>query len=503
MHRLLTASSILLYAFLVSCSSGGKKGEINDDLSHPGAQLAARYCGSCHLAVSPALLDKETWKKRVLPAMAKQLGLEVLQNSAYYQNEKSAISYADWMMIVAYYDSLAPAHLATAKADVPLKSDWLIFKLRKPQAPSDRIATTTLAAIDPITRSIYTSDSETGNLYHWNNDLKLISSNPLPSPAVNVDFTYKQQAVVTCIGEMKALDIPSGSVMLVDGSGKSTSTIASNLIRPIQTVAADFNKDGLTDYVTSSFGHNKGGLYLMKQKADKSFQTIPIREVAGATQSITGDFNADGWMDIMTLFAHGDEGIWLFINNKKGGFDQKNILRFPPVYGSSSFQIADINKDGNPDIIYTAGDNSDYSRILKPYHGVYIFTNSGSMNFKQSYFYPVNGATKVIVADFDLDGDIDLASIAFFADVKNNPAEGFIYFENNNSSQNKTLSFTPHAAPVNQNGRWICMDVNDVDGDGDLDIVLGNYSKGFLNEDHFMPNWNTATPFVILENTIK
>ncbi|MCE7042597.1 VCBS repeat-containing protein [Dyadobacter sp. CY312] len=486
-----------------SCSSGTKKEGLADDLSHPGAQLSARHCGSCHLAVSPALLDKETWKKRVLPAMARQLGLEVWQNSAYYQNEKSAISYADWMMIVAYYDSLAPAHLATAKSDVPLKSDFSIFKLRKPQAPSDRIATTTLAAIDPITLSIYTSDSETGNLYHWNNDLKLISSNPLPSPAVNMDFINKQQALVTCIGEMKALDIPSGNVMLVDESGKSTSTIASNLIRPIQTVAADFDKDGLTDYVTSSFGHNKGGLFLMKQKADKSFKTLPIREVAGATQSITGDFNADGWMDIMTLFAHGDEGIWLFTNNKKGGFDQKNILRFPPVYGSSSFQMADVNKDGNPDIIYTAGDNSDYSRILKPYHGIYIFTNSGNMSFKQSYFYPVNGATKVIAADFDLDGDIDLASIAFFADLKNNPAEGFIYFENKNSSQNKTLSFTPHAAPVNQNGRWICMDVNDVDGDGDIDIVLGNYSKGFLNEDHFTPNWNTATPFVILENTIK
>ena len=492
----------MLYAFLVSCSSGGKKEEAVEDLSNPGAQLSARYCGSCHLPVSPALLDKETWKKRVLPAMAKQLGLEVWQNSAYYQNENSAISYADWMLIVAYYDSLAPAHLETAKADVTLKTDWSIFKLKKPQSPSDQIATTTLAAIDPKTHSVYTSDSETGNLYHWSKDLKLISSNPLPSPAVNMTFTAKQQAAVTCIGEMKALDIPSGNVLFVDASGKTTSPIASNLIRPIQTVSADFNKDGLTDYVTCSFGHNKGGLYLMKQNADKSFQNILIRGVAGATQSITGDFNNDGWIDIMTLFAHGDEGIWLFTNNKKGGFDEKNVLRFPPVYGSSSFQIADLNKDGKPDIIYTAGDNSDYSRILKPYHGVYIFTNTGNMNFKQSYFYPVNGATKVIAADFDLDGDVDLASIAFFADLKNKPSEGFIYFENT-SAPKTTPNFTPHAVPIHENGRWICMDVSDVDDDGDADIVLGNYSKGFLNEDHFTPNWNTKTPFVVLENTTK
>jgi hypothetical protein len=502
LHRFFIFPAILLYAFLISCSSGSNEENTENDLSHPGAQLSARYCGSCHLPVSPKLLDKETWKKQVLPAMAKQLGLEVWQNSAYYQNEKSAISYADWMTLVAYYDSLAPAQLEPKKPNVPLLADWSIFKIKKTTFASDRIATTTLAAIDPATHSLYTSDSETGSLYHWGKDLKQLSSAPLPSPAVNIIFSRNQSPTITCIGEMKALDIPSGNILHSNFTEKNATIIASNLVRPIHTTSADFNKDGLTDYVTSSFGHNKGGLYLLKQNADKTFQTIPIREVAGATQSITGDFNADGWTDIMTLFAHGDEGIWLFTNNKKGGFDEKNVLRFPPVYGSSSFQIADMNKDGNPDIVYTAGDNSDYSRILKPYHGVYIFTNSGDMSFKQSYFYPVNGATKVITADLDLDGDMDMASIAFFADFKSNPAEGFIYFENN-SSPNNPLNFTPHAVPIHENGRWICMDVNDVDGDGDADIVLGNYSKGFLNEDHFKPNWNVDMPFIVLENTTK
>jgi len=475
-----------------------------EDKLPAGDQLVTRYCGSCHLAPEPALLDKETWKNQVLPAMARQLGLEVWQKTNYFQNEKSAISLADWTQIVAYYDSLAPQHLPAAKTPVSPNQDWSIFSLETPEINSSQMATTTLVVMDSSSKFIYTSDSETGGLYQWNRQLKQSRSMHLPSPAVQMNFGKNGSSILTCIGSMKAIDIPSGNVISEYNLDQNTlKSIASGLIRPIHTTSADINKDGLEDYIVSSFGHNKGGLFWLKQEVDKTFKTIAIREIPGATQSIAGDFNNDGWTDIMALFAHGDEGIWLFTNDKKGGFETKNVLRFPPVYGSNSFQLADMNVDGKPDIIYTSGDNSDYSRILKPYHGVYIFTNTGDFNFKQSYFYPINGCTKAIAKDFDMDGDIDIATIAFFADFSNNPSESFIYFENSTGKNGSTLSFAPHALPIHENGRWICMDANDFDGDGDPDIVLGNYSKGFLNQSNFKLNWNTNLPFVILENKTK
>ena len=120
----------------------------------------------------------------------------------------------------------------------------------------------------------------------------------------------------------------------------------------------------------------------------------------------------------------------LYTNLGGGKFKEERKLQFPPIYGSSYFELTDFIKDGFPDIIYTCGDNADYSTILKPYHGVYIFLNDGKNNFKQKYFYPINGCYKAIVRDFDNDGDLDIATISYFPDFENQPEEGFIYFEN-------------------------------------------------------------------------
>ncbi|WP_431214812.1 FG-GAP-like repeat-containing protein [Puia sp. P3] len=90
------------------------------------------------------------------------------------------------------------------------------------------------------------------------------------------------------------------------------------------------------------------------------------------------------------------------------------MLRWPPSYGSSYFELADFNGDGFADIVYTCGDNADFSPVLKPYHGVYIYLNDGHNSFRPWYFFPINGCYKAVARDFDGDGDLDLAAIAFF-----------------------------------------------------------------------------------------
>jgi hypothetical protein len=499
-----TLISLPILISQASCTSN-----VSDTTLAKGEALARVQCSGCHLLPSPELLDKTTWREGVLPAMAEQFGIEVLQGNVYLPSKNSRLSGQDWQAIIHYYETLAPDTLIQNNTSTGPSKDPSLFRIIKPRPDNLQTASTLMVGIHPRTGKIYTSDLNNPGLYLWNDKLEPKRITALPSSAVDIYFGDDKD-VITSMGGMRALDATKGDILTIQQNKNNPvvkNILGNNFIRPIQTRPIDYNKDGLMDYVVCSFGHNHGGLYILEQLPDKSFKKVPLREVPGATQAVTGDFNQDGWPDIMTLFAHGDEGIWIFLNDHKGGFKTENILRFPSVYGSSSFQLADIDHDKKLDIIYTAGDNSDYSRILKPYHGVYIYKNNGDLNgnnfqFEKVFFYPIHGATKVIAKDFDMDGDIDLATIAFFADLKNNPSEGFLYFEQIKAKNQP--SFIRHATPVHHLGRWICMDAGDYDLDGDTDIVLGNFSKGFMNQDNFKPGWEMDRPFVILENnTIK
>ncbi|WPU92073.1 VCBS repeat-containing protein [Mucilaginibacter sabulilitoris] len=469
-----------------------------------GKALAEKYCKSCHEYPSPSMLNQETWLKHVLPAMAPRLGVKVYADDQYVNDpfSKSAIPYEDWLKIVNYYKASAPKALKPAHVPVAPVKDWGVFTLLKPIHDKVAEATTTMVAFDTIGHHIYTSDRLNSSVFKWSDGLKLQTTHKYSSPAVDVQFSKdageKEQGAFTFIGSMDAIDILNGYVMdigLDESAKKQKKIIADKLPRPVQSLTIDVDKDGLADRIICGFGHNAGGLYWYKQLPDRKFEKHVICTIPGAEHAITGDFNHDGWPDVICLFAQADEGIWMFLNDHKGGFTATNLLRFPPVYGSSSFQLVDFNGDGKPDILYTCGDNSDYSKILKPYHGVYIYLNQGDFKYKQAYFYPVNGATKAIAADFNGDGQLDIALIAFFPDLKNNPAEGFTYFE-----QDKSMHFIPYNLPIEKAGRWICMDVADYNSDGKPDILLGNYAQGFMNEDDVKPDWNMDTPFILLKN---
>jgi hypothetical protein len=47
------------------------------------------------------------------------------------------------------------------------------------------------------------------------------------------------------------------------------------------------------------------------------------------------------------------------------------------------------------------------------------------------------------------------------------------------------------------------MDVADVNNDGKPDIILGNYSGGFMFQRGLKPFWNKNLPLIVLENNFK
>jgi hypothetical protein len=132
-------------------------------------------------------------------------------------------------------------------------------------------------------------------------------------------------------------------------------------------------------------------------------------------------------MDYLVCEYGNDIGRLAFYGGLGNGDYQQKIIEAIP--GSIALDVHDFNGDGYMDILYVNGDNFDHSQILKPYHGIRIFENDGENRFERKYFYPVYGAAKAQAHDFDLDGDLDLIVAANFADLKNNPERGIMYFE--------------------------------------------------------------------------
>ncbi len=275
----------------------------------------------------------------------------------------------------------------------------------------------------------------------------------------------------------------------------------SNLQRPVFTAYADLNKDGFEDVVVCEFGTETGKLSWYENNGKGGYNQKVLREKPGAITAIVKDVNHDGLPDIYVLMAQGDEGVFLYENMGSGKFQEKRLLSFLPLNGSQHIELADFNKDGFDDLVYVCGDNADRTPVLKNYHGIYIFLNDGKSNFKQAYFYQMNGAYKAMIRDYDLDGDLDIAAISFFPDYLRYPEESFIYLKNKGN-----LKFDNYSFPEVPKGRWMVMDAGDMDADGDMDLVLGSFVYFTPMDDTtgLGKKWLTTSPSVIvLENTIR
>jgi hypothetical protein len=163
-------------------------------------------------------------------------------------------------------------------------------------------------------------------------------------------------------------------------------------------------------------------------------------------------------------------------------------------------QLLDWNGDGELDLLYTAGDNADYPPLYKPYHGLRLFLNQGGGKaFEEAFFLPLNGAYGALPADFDADGDLDLAAISFFPDFAQQPEAAFVYYQNQGNDQ-----FDAFTLPQTELGRWLIIRSADPDQDGDLDLLLGSLAFEVIPAGNWVQRWQAqGIPFVVLENQLR
>lgn len=447
-----------------------------------GSELAHQFCTACHIFPEPELLDKRTWATGALRKMAPFLGVAQIRFEGRPDGARLAASplfprtpwltQEEWHAIQNFYLRSAPETALPQSPRTPIAPQLELFSVESLRWNHPPL--TTMVRIDSSAHEVRLGDAGSNGLEIYDSRGLWRRSLPLKGAAVNL-VQDGGRTLATLIGHVFPSDVPEGKVIVLpaaDATGNPVELL-STLERPTDCVVADLNGDGRTDLLVCSFGNFLGRLAWYERTASAGFIEHVLLEKPGAIRAEVRDVNGDGKPDIIVLMAQGDEGVWLFTNLGNGEFGMQNLLRFHSVWGSTSFELADMNGDGFPDLILTNGDNGEYPSPFKRYHGVRIFLNNGRWEFNESWFYPLNGAFKVLARDFDGDGDLDLAVISFFADYTRSPEEGFVYFRNDGG-----MKFTPQSMPEVSAGRWLTMDAGDLDGDGSLDLVLGSFCQG-------------------------
>lgn len=255
-----------------------------------------------------------------------------------------------------------------------------------------------------------------------------------------------------------------------------------------QILWADFDNDGDADlFVAGYWGINR--LYLnegdLKMREITEESGLPM-EIHGAYGACWGDYNRDGWLDLLCNFRNYESGSnrggnRLFKNNANGTFSE--VTEFAKMNNNNRlpFQSTffDYNNDQWPDI-HTANDKLTFNTL---------YENNGN-----GTFFDVSELTKAnarmnsmcsTTADVNNDGWTDIY-------VTNTPVGSQLLMNEGAHTTATEITFAEVARELGvtyQGGTGWGSNFFDADNDGDLDLyVSGNGIDPIIKGVHFYEN---------------
>lgn len=236
----------------------------------------------------------------------------------------------------------------------------------------------------------------------------------------------------------------------------------------------DVNRDGTDDIFIGGAKRQAGVLYLQGSEGDFS-STAPELFAGDAlnedTDHIFFDADADGWLDLLVVsggneFTEGPAMRPRLYRNRGGQFEKDSLAFADFGINASAVDTLDIDGDGDLDI-FISSDAVPGAFGKSPEHR--FFENDGGGSFKAMHAGFVPGLqTYGPIDDFewaDLNGDgrTDLVVAGHWGPVT--------VFHNTGSGWERKTNNGLDAT----NGWWNCIEVTDIDQDGDLDLIAGNW----------------------------
>lgn len=441
-----------------------------------------RFCGDCHPLPIPSTFPRENW------------AAEVRQGFKFYiESKRNDLPEPTQRDVIRYYEEQAPEVVVVPRADAMKEAPSPVRFL-----PSEPIA---IAEVAPATAHLVWQSAEKSLLFTdmYSGTLKSWSPNSLSPPATSARDSVRTIAegrnfcrvvpfdwdgdghmdyIVGEMGSFRVGDHENGRVSIhFGGDAPQSIVIAEGLGRTVEAKPYDYDQDGDLDLLVIDFGwRDSGSLKLLRNEGGEKRSPRWKREVIDDRHGALGvefaDLDQDGKMDFVVAFAQEYETVEAYLQRDNGTYEKELILQLPdPSYNSSAFQLVDLDQDGRIDVVHTCGDVMD-SLLPKPYHGLRWVKNLGDGKWENRELGLLVGALQSAVADFDGDGDLDIACVGLFPHGGSSGAgayDSICWWEQKTSGE-----FQRHSVERDRCSHAACV-AADVDGDSRIDLVVGEW----------------------------
>ncbi|MGD2110307.1 MAG: CRTAC1 family protein [Phycisphaerae bacterium] len=190
----------------------------------------------------------------------------------------------------------------------------------------------------------------------------------------------------------------------------------------------DFDNDGDLDMAVGDGGFQSAAQNFFYVNDGGAFVEHEAFGLGDATAMAWGDMDNDGWLDLVV--GNWDAGQnYLYLNNRDGTFTQHD------AFGSrdtNTLSLGDFDNDSDLDVAVGNGDffNDEQN---------HLYANQGDATFVEFDAFNIGSTDTVVWADYDLDGDLDLA-----AGNEHSPPDNYLYINQEDDGDHLIIKLVGH-----------------------------------------------------------